>query len=574
MCRIDKRVYVRNDGHESVFEDKFLCEKGRQLGEPCPDVRVRRKTYPDPTSSPVTNSPITPSFNTQTRRPSVSSRPSTRDGPIASLKPEIRIEIGSKKGGSKSYVSITTGKNKRSSTGSASGSDASHTIRTGYPEMSPPPLDRSHGTLRPSYGQQRNPSSDESFTGSSRVPSLYRTSDDNVTLSLATTDTSSGNHPIIHHGTRQGASLNDSTRGHPRGPASPYNVAEVVPRGSARDAPPRTERDRRDPASYATEILGRDEDRQRRRDERRQQEAIDREVAANLMRLENQNHKQVRFEPSSRDKDRAERRAENTFAAHEQRRAEDREHLRQQKKEQEVLAAKEAAAKEAAARRPKPSANKSKTRRESVQMTAAQAAEQHHLLSADAYQMQQERIKAEAIEREEQSLQQSALQQQQPPSTQPRKPMSLQERQQDPGYYDPRGGRVTQSSSQPLAARRPSLTGSTRPDLGRRPSTREPSASQPRQERRQAPMAYYNNPNTRAERRPSSSHSTNPFVPAPPPGDPWDPRTLQEALPNARGPHVGLNFPQPQQATHRMSQALYNGEIETDSEDEVYGKKR
>ncbi|KAH6611839.1 hypothetical protein C7974DRAFT_85623 [Boeremia exigua] len=577
MCRIDERVYVRTDGHRSVFQDKTLCEKGRRHGKMCSDPKVRRTEYQDPTSSPMASSPVTPSYNTRTRRPSVSSRPSTRDGPIESLKPGIHIEIGAKKGKGKSYlptVSITTGKTKRTSTGSASGSDASHTVRTGYPDISPPPLDSNHGRLHPSFGQQWNPSSDESFVGSSRVPSLYDY--DSPSLVTATTGTSSGNHPIIHNGARRAPTQTDTTRGHTASPASPYHTTEFVPSATFQDTSARTERDQRHASSYAPEITGRDEDRQRRRDEnKRRQEALDREVAANLVREENL--KKVRFE-TDRPKHRADERAQNNFAAHEQRRTDDRERLRQQKKEQEARAAKEAAAKEAAAREAaarEAAAKRSKTsatkpRRGSVQMTASQAAEQQHLVKAEVIQMQQERLKAEAIEREEQRQHQALLQQQ-------RQPPSLQERQLDPGYYDPRAGRPTPPTTQPPIIRRPSQSNQPRPDIPRRLSTHNALAPQPRTERRQAPLAYYNNttalPQAR-EHRPSSSHANNPFAaPAPAPADPWDVRNVRSALPNARGPQLGHNFPA-QQATHRMNQAFYQGEYETDSEDEVRGKRR
>ncbi|KAJ8106115.1 hypothetical protein OPT61_g9755 [Boeremia exigua] len=307
MCRIDERAYVRSDGHESVFQDNVLCEKGRQRGRMCSDARVRRTEYPDPTSSPIASSPLTPSANTRPRRPSTSGRPSTREGPITSLTPEIHIELGSKKGKGKGYISITTGKSKRLSTSSTSGSDASHTVRTGYPNISPPPLDSGYGVLRPGYSQ-RNPSSDESFASSSRG---YRPSDDYDTPSLVTTTTeaSSGNHPIIHNNARQRVSKIDTTRGPSDSLPSPYRLTEFAPRD----------------VSYAPEITGRDEDRQRRRDEqKKRQEAADREAAVNKAREENL--KKVRFE-TDRATHRAEKRGENNFAAHEKRRAEDRERL-------------------------------------------------------------------------------------------------------------------------------------------------------------------------------------------------------------------------------------------------------
>ncbi|KAJ4983533.1 hypothetical protein SVAN01_10995 [Stagonosporopsis vannaccii] len=558
MCRIDERVYVRTDGHKSVFQDTTLCERGRQRKQACSDARVRRTEYPDPTSSPMASSPLTPTYNTRARRPSVSSRPSTRDGPITSLRPEIHIEIGSKKGKGKSYVptvSITTGKAKRASTGSTSGSEASHTVRTGYPDISPPPLGSSHGGLRPRNSKQRNPPSDESFSGSSRVPSLYQTSDgyDSPSLATTTTGASSGHAPIIHNGARHLPSSANTTYGYSGSPASPYLTTEFKPSSTFNET---ADHDYRNSSTYASEIVGRDEDRQRRREEqRRRQEALDRDYAASAVREENQKH--VRFE-----KTRKEQPTQKSFTAHERRRAEEHEELRQRKQQQqEEQAAREAAAKEAAANRSKPTTTHTKSRGASAQMTAAQAAEQQHLVAAEAYQMAQERMKTEAMEREEQRLQQS---------------LSLQQRQQDPGYYDPRGERTT--VQQPPISRRRSQSNQPRPDLGRRTNTRGPP-----------PPAYYNAaPDTNLpparERRSSLSHGAghNPFASPPaaaaPVGDPWDTRAMGQALPGhaqgyaqgqgqgqgqalptARGPQVGHNFP-PQQATRRMTQALYDDE--------------
>lgn len=536
----------------------------------CSNVDVRRTEYPDPTSSPITSSPITPNYHTQARRPSVSSRPSTRDGSIKSLKPEIHIDITAKKG--KPLVSITTGKSKRESAGSTSayesaGSEASHTVRTGYPDVSPPPLNSGHGGLRPQSGHYRNPSSDESIPSSSRVAFAYHNSSDYDTPSLVTgtSTTSSGTRPVLHQATRTMPSQINTTLGQSGAPVSPYRTTEFTPRAAHNDT------------SYAPEITGRDEDRQRRRDEqRKRQEANDREFAASVMREEN---RRVHFETSCAN-DRAEQRADRTYAN----RAEGREQLRQQESKARVTkeaAAKETAAREAAAREPaareaaskrsKPFKPAAPSRRNSVRMSSAEAVKQQ-LLEAEKSQMRKERIEAEAREREEQ------MQQQQHPPT-------LQRQQQDPRYYDPRGHGTTYVPAGP-PSRRNSLSGSApRPGLGRTPSTRDTGAPQARSSRREAPMAYYNNtrpnlPQAR-ERRPSSSHGAgpvNPFQQLAGTADPWDIRNVRDSLPSARGPQVGHNFPQPQQANfsqpqqahHRMSQAFYQGEYEIDSEDDLY----
>ena len=476
---------------------------------------------------------------------------------MTKIEPGIHIKIGPKKGKDKSYptVSITTGKVHRSSTGSTSastyespGSEASHTARTGYPDISPPPLNSAHGGSYPRPNPYRNPSSDESFPGSSRVAPVYHTSDDYDTPSLATgtTATSSGNRPIIHNGSRHVPSPINTTLGQSGSFASPYHTAEVTPRGLYSETSDRNERNHRTASSHAPEITGLDEDRQRRRDERRRQEAIDREVTASVMREEN---KRVRFE-TNRAKDRAEQRANKVFAG----RAEGREHLRQ--KERKVREAQ--AAEGAAAKRSKPTTGTSKPaaspRSGSLGMSSAEAVKQQQLLDAEKSQMRKERIEAEAREREEQMQQQQYL-------------PTLQQQQQDPRYYDPR---------------RNSLSNSTRPNnLTRTNSNRQanPSTAAPRQDRRQPPVSYYNTARPdllpARERRPSSSYG-NPFAqptPAARNDDVWDVRNLNQALPNAHGPQVRHNLTQPQQATHRMSQAFYTGDYETDSEDEFYGKR-
>ncbi|KAG9203502.1 hypothetical protein G6514_002869 [Epicoccum nigrum] len=571
MCRVDERVYVRADGHRSVFQEDFMCEKGKQLRRICPDAKVRRTEYPDPTSSPIASSPITPNgplYHARPRRPSTSSRPSTKDGPVASLKPEIHIEFSAKKG-----IQITTGKTKRSSGGSSSAyespsSEASHTVRTGYPDISPPPLSR--GGLRPSSGPYRNLSSDESHSGSSHVAHTYHTSDgyDTPSLATGTTSASSGGRPIIHNGPRHAPSPIDSTRGTAGSPSSPYRTAEVTPSSLYDEDSDRT----RSTSSYAPEITGREADRQQRREQKkRQQEALDRELAANLIREENSKH--VRFE-NDRANHRAQERAQNTFAAQEQRRAEDRERLRQQAaREREAQAAKEAAS-----RRSKPPTTAPKpTRRNSVRMSSAEAAKQAQLVQAEQYQMQQERIKAEALEREERAAEGAA---QQPPTFPHSQPPTLQQLQQDREYYNPRGTtrapQPTAPTPQPPIIRRPSQSNQPRPDLTRRPSTREPSgaAQQPRTSRGKPPISYdrYNTnparggelPSARTERRPSSSHANNPFAPV---VDPWDQRSVRDALPSARGPQVGHNFP-PQQATQRMQQAVYSDPFSSSEEEE------
>ncbi|KZM20590.1 uncharacterized protein EKO05_0010916 [Ascochyta rabiei] len=580
MCRIEEKIYVRTDGHQSMFQDITQCDEGRRRGKECSDSTIRRTKYHDPTPSPAPSNPRIPSgsYQTRTRQPSTSSRPSTRDGPVT-LKPEIIIEIGSKKGKGKGYptVSISTKDNHRSSTSSTSaidspGSDASHKLRTGYADT-PLPLNSNYAHssgLQARSDHYRNPSSDESFTGSLRFPSHYRTSDeyDTPSLATATTATSSGTRPVIHNGARHVPSPINTTCGQSGSPSSPYRTTVVTPQGVYQETTERTERSHHAASSYAPEITGRDEDRQRRREEqRRRQEAKDREIAAKLIQEEN---KRFHFEPS-RAQDRAEQRADKTFAG----RADGRERLRQERQERDAQAAREAA------RRGKPSSKPSKpsapSRRNSVRTTPAEAAMLQQLLDAEALQMRNERAKTDAIEKEEQRQQQLISQQQQQ-----QQQSDLQQRQQDPEYYNPRGPRTTIPGSQGSLPRRNSLSGQARPDFGRSGSTRGAAVNPPRQDRR-PPVSFPETFNARVdlnqscERRPSLSQQDRPFnpftQPAPPqPADPWESRNMRDALPDARGPQIGHNFPQ--QASHRMNQAFYDGEHEHESERSYQSRRR
>lgn len=398
---------------------------------------------------------------------------------------------------------------------------------------------------------------------------------DTPSLATVTTASSSGTRPVIHHAARSAmpAQIN-TTLGQASDPTSSYRTTEFAPRSAHVDG------------SYAPEIIGRDEDRQRQRDERRKrQEAIDREVAANLVREEN---RRVHFEPS-RAQGRAEERADKTFAG----RADGREQLRQEHKARatkEAAAAKEAAARDAAARdaaarealkkRTQTTKAAAPARRNSVRKSSSQAAEQKHLLDAEARQMRKERAEAEVRERDE------ALYQQQQP---------------DPRHYDQPDSR---HYNQP-APRRPSISNQPRPTLGRTPSKHGDAAParEARQPRQPPPVSFYNGttrndlPQAREPRRPSSSQTNRPFIPSAPPSaptaDPWDvrnmaqtlpdPRNQGRPLPDARGTGVGHNFPQPQagfaypqQASHRLNNAMYSGDYETDSEDDrdLYSPRR
>ena len=495
------------------------------------------------------------------------------------IKPELIIEIGSKKGKGKSYptISIHAKDNHRSSMGSNStndslGSEASYTVRTGYPDTSLPPLKPSRfGTGDFSLGHQRSVSSEESYIGPSRVPSLYRTSEGYDTSSLATT-ASSTTRPIVHNSQRHVPSPINTTLGQSGSPLGSYRTTVVTPNGIYDETPYRAGRNNRQSFSRAeteaVEITRRSEDRERQRLEaRRKQEGSDREVAAALIREEN---RKAPLE-SSRAKDREEQRAEKSFAS----RADGRERLRQQQRmEREGQSTRDSTS----SKRPQPQASSSRplapSRRGSTRMTPSEAAKQQQLFDADIRQMHEERIKAEAIERDER------MQQQQ---------LTLLQRQQNPEYYNPRSGGNTALNGQGPMFRCDSFSSSVKQhSLAIPGSKRDSSTNQPRQDRHQPPVSYHNSnndnigsrektPQSRA-RRLSSSHQErllNPFAqPAPVArtDDPWDIRNGRSATLDSSGPQVDHSFPQ--QASHHLFHATHGGEYESDSDEDYHSRKR
>lgn len=160
-------------------------------------------------------------------------------------------------------------------------------------------------------------------------------------------------------------------------------------------------------------------------------------------------------------------------------------------------------------------------------MTSAETAEHRQLLDAEFLQMRDERAKAEAFEREERMQQQ---------------PLTLLQRQQNPEYYDPRSGDYPSLNGQNSIFQSNSFL--KQPSLTRSGSIRDSSTNQPRQDRHQPPVAFYNNTNniagTREDmpqfraRRHSSSHQERPFNPFAQPApttrtdDPWDIRNARE----------------------------------------------
>lgn len=194
MCRVDERVYVRTDGHRSVFQETTHCEKGRRRWKVCSDARVRRTEYPDPTGEPASSLQSSPIVPVRVPRLSTSDRPSARDG-SRSLVPEIHISIGKKgKGRHEASVLIVTGKQKQltSAEPEATGNDASESEASHIPQSV--------------YSNE--PSSDKSIAWSKRVPSMHQASIYHDTPNKATSTASAPNQsrPVIHSDFRRAQS--------------------------------------------------------------------------------------------------------------------------------------------------------------------------------------------------------------------------------------------------------------------------------------------------------------------------------------------------------------------------------
>lgn len=540
MCRIEEKVYWAN-GRRQTFEDSFLCHKARK-GKLCADVTRKTIEYQGrpqqiaraESSSPASFDPPTPNssgtYVVQERRPSgtIERRPSTRDG-TRTIKPALVITLGKKKDKSKKYHGTSSNSYKRSSLGTASigsdiavespGSEASYTLRTGFPEASVAPTDPPSYNTRPAVPQShhRHTSSASSFTTSSQPPSLYATSDP---------DSPSGRRPARYPPTIVHNPLPGSTSAVP--PASPTTLRASVPAPSSpyrttiarpRDSGEIVGADNLFPVNYtefqgrsnsshassavaaAPEITGRDAERARQRKsnaeaEKKRQEQEDYETAKALAKEDEA--KQVRFE-LDRANYRANQRAENQYAHKEKERAEDREAMRQRRNKEEADRAARVARDEEAKRlrddiarrerdlnqtgskhrrssRPptrdltaRPARRNSHSRRNS--MSQQDIIEQQRLLAETQAQMARERELAEQRERDERAAE-------------------LLQQQQTPQYWSARGGdpsRVTVTNNGPGIGRRGSVSGrrgsisSTAPPVSvvRTNSQRRVSISQP-----------------------------------------------------------------------------------------------
>ncbi|CAG5149433.1 uncharacterized protein ALTATR162_LOCUS2368 [Alternaria atra] len=577
MCRIEERMEYGLDGRPVTSSRTRLCEKARDR-RPCRDVVVvphrynpkRTSNIRDDTPSP-TNPPTPTSSGTylvQKRRPSGSgSRPSTRDGqrPIST---EIVIQLGSKKDKVKKYpsISVSTKPYDRSSLGSRAsneaaiesiGSEASYTLRTGFPEapLPPPAFDSYLTTPTTSYGY--HPSHAPSAS-SSQTPSLYA-EDEPPTKQRST------RYPAtVIHNPPPVAPSSPSQR--PTGTSSgSYRTSRVAPRDlyTSDYQNPLDNDIFADHSSYTGSGGPEVNRRTKSGDERQKQSKSGRRQEDSERQAAEENERHVRFElgrADSRKKQRgerllAEKEKDRAAVREESRRLKEQERLqqerlRQEQKDLEEKAAEEKAAKDRKKERSKPPATRPSASRRlsSSTWTPAQLADQQRLIEAEQAQMRSERLVAEAREREEEQA-----------------TLKSQQQQEKPGYWDPRGGDRSLSTRRESMTRHDSVTSTPRPSgLTRTTSKRRTSISQPNpsalgsqvptetyrpsSSRKRAPPplsfpANFNQEHARppSARRPSFGGQENPFAasasvmsPSAVSQDPWDLRNVESALPATR----------------------------------------
>lgn len=556
MCRIEERVYVGADGRRRTFEESFLCQHARN-NQLCPNARRRKvDDYPlgpplitrDDTSSPAsTYNPPTPTgsgtYLLEERAPSHSRKSSNAKESKRLIQPEIIIQIGSsKKDKGREYRGSTSKSYKRSSLGAASiasndiavespSSDASFTLRTGFPEAPMPPATPAYAA-RPA-GTQGHGYSNSASSITSQAPSLYVSSEPGSS-SLPRT---SRNHPTVIHNPTGDLSLpSPSTQGPSYAASVTYRTTIVEPRGSteqARAAPSvrfdnsdhiipvgvsndptdraRTTRNFAHDAEQSRDLQARADVGKREGEfEREKREARQLDEEARQARLE-----LGRFES------RANERAENSYAYREMRRMEEREEARKKReqeraaeearrKKKEEEAAEEArqqqrrelneraaiaARREAERQRLEALAEKERQlkdteaklrkrqHRRSMSHSHQDAAtqERKRLLAETHAQMAIEREAAEQREREEEAA--LAAITMSPPSTQGQQEQAVT----DPHYYDPRGGSRIPGANQnvglgrrnSISARRSSISSAALPaPLGQTSSKRRTSIVQ------------------------------------------------------------------------------------------------
>jgi hypothetical protein len=496
MCRIEETVYTSKAGDIKTFEQTYPCERSSR-GKPCSQLSRHRVGYQhqsmgfsDSASSLAPSSPITPSgsniYITEPRQPSgLSRRPSTREGKTT-VNPEIIIHLGSRDKRRPS-ISISTQKPRNTSSGSSNGypdSETSHPIRTGYQEEPylPPYSPVTHlGT--PRHG--RNPSASSVTTSNSETLS-YVSSDYDYDSPHGRGE-SSRSKPVVHNPSPRAA-----TRGLAGSPPSPYRTTTITPnsaatRGKSSLDSLQGERSGSSRGSSRQSTEARREYRKRREEERKYPD--EGEDASG------ETGPQVRF--MDREETRAKER--NMYIEKEQ------QHVEHRKEKRKPLEDKsERKSRREGTRQPTAEPRRQSRARRASDANAYRDEERKRLLAADKLQMEDEKLTAEAREREENIE-------------------NLRLRQQDPDYYSARGN--------PASADRPSGAAyNVRPV--------QPAASR---QHGPPPVSYYNG--ARAEthlRRPSSSQAEhlNPFSrPMQPPSTAtgtWDTQPLRDALPSAR----------------------------------------
>ncbi|KAF2649114.1 hypothetical protein K491DRAFT_215117 [Lophiostoma macrostomum CBS 122681] len=572
MCQIEEKVYIAADGTRSKSERSFCCPNSRR-GRPCSNttrnvIQYHDEPQPprDDTSSPASYNPPTPNNGTylvERRRPSDSGgkRPSTRDGTRV-IKPEIIIEFG-KKNSSKKYPASSTRSYKRSSLGAASvnsndiaiespGSDASFTVRTGFPEATVTPTDPGYATRHAvPQSHHRQTSSASSYTTSSQPPSLYATSEPD---SLSARRPARYPPTIVHNPPPSAtAPASPTTSRHQvSGQTGNYRTTVHTPRGSDEsvgiDGAFSVGQSSASRASAAPEITDRDVERARQRQMRAETDRRRQEEAAREQRAD-EDTRQVRFD-LGREESRAHARAENTYAEHERRREEAREEARQRKIwEQEQRAAQEEAGRQKAKRLEEEVARNERelrhaeskqrkdkrptvrdpTKRHSrrTSMSQQDIVEQKRLLAETQAQMAREREAADQRERDERAA-------------------YLRQQQQTTQYWDPRGGdRQILTNDGPGVGRRNSVrrgsVSSTAPslNLARTNSQRRVSVIQNAPPTSMQPVVVQQPYST----RPQSGSFTMPPPPPPPVFSPSSSNATYTRPPSARNSTYGMENP-------------------------------
>jgi hypothetical protein len=542
-------VYTNKAGDIKTFEDTYLCERSSR-GKPCSKLSRHRVGYhhqsvgfSDSASSLLSSSPITPtgsnSYISEPRQPSaLSRRPSTRDGKIA-VNPEIVIHFGSKDKKRRLSVSTSTQKAHNISSGSSAGysdSEGSHTVRTGFQdEPYLPPYSPGTHLGTPRHG--RFPSTGSITNSSGGTPSHI--SSDYDYDSTHSRGESSRPKPMVHN-----PNPTAGTRVLAGSPPSPYNTTTIAPNSAATRGQPSPDslRGERSGSSRGSSRISTETDREYRR--RREEERKYPDEAEDPAR---ESARQVRFK--DRDEARAEKRNGDVYVDKEKQRAEHREDKRRQREERSERETRREKVKQptAAPRR------QSRSRQSSV--ATAQEEERRRLMEAETYQMEGERLQAEARERDEEVER-------------------IREQQSNIDYYNTRGNPSTlpqhNTTSTASAFDRPSapykvnLVQPTAPrhDTSQRQHAPPPvsffNGSRPEHRPRRPSSSHAERPSALHAERPSFPHTErpNPFAQSipPPPADPWNTQPLRDALPSARH-HEPRYSAQQQQAAENHARA-------------------